>query len=116
MATKTLLDSKHIAQPDERREMAHGVMEVVNLPGVSVTRATLEPGWRWSTDVAPTVGTRSCQVRHQGYIISGRIHVRMDDGAETELEPGDAFVIDPGHDAWVVGQQPCVNVDFSTTG
>jgi hypothetical protein len=81
-----------------------------------VGRATFRPGWRWSTDVKPVVGTDSCQLAHSSYVVSGRFHVRMDDGTERELGPGDAHVVSAGHDAWVVGDEPCVAIDFSSAG
>ncbi len=96
--------------------MDHGELEVVNLPGATFARAVFQPGWRWSTDVAPVLGTRSCQVAHSSYIISGRFHVRTDDGRECDFGPGDAHVVAPGHDAWVVGDEPCVAIDFTATG
>jgi quercetin dioxygenase-like cupin family protein len=78
-----------------------------------VGRAVFQPGWRWSNDVKPVAGTDSCEAAHTGYIISGQMHVTMDDGAEGDLGPGDAFVISPGHDAWIVGDEPCVALDWS---
>ena len=116
MSSKAMLEVKNLESPDERHAMEHGVLEIVNLPGATLARAVFQPGWRWSADVGPTVGTRSCQVAHTGYIISGRFHVRMDDGREYDLGPGDAHVVAPGHDAWVVGEEPCVIVDFAPTG
>jgi hypothetical protein len=113
--TKTTLEAKSLNAPDDRRTLDHGVVDVVNLPGATIARAVFQPGWRWSNDVAPLVGTRSCQVAHTGYIVSGRFHVRMDDGRETDFGPGDAHVVAPGHDAWVVGDEPCVTVDFAPT-
>lgn len=115
MTTKSVLEATSLDSPDEQRSMDHGVLEVANLPGATIARAVFQPGWRWSTDVAPQVGTTSCQVAHTGYVISGRFHVRMDDGRECELGPGDAHVVAPGHDAWVVGDEPCVIVDFTAT-
>jgi hypothetical protein len=82
---------------------------------VTVGRATFQPGWRWSVDVKPVAETELCQVTHTGYVLSGREVVRMADGTEVELGPGDAFVIGPGHDAWVIGDQPCVTLDFNGT-
>ncbi len=108
--------SKNIEAPDDRRTTDHGVLDVVNLPGVTIIRGLLEPGWKWSTDVKPDVGTESCQVAHRGIVVSGRFHVRMDDGRELDLGPGDAHVVAPGHDAWVVGDEPCVLLDFAATG
>ncbi len=79
----------------------------------TMTREVMEPGWRWSTDVQPIVGTDLCRAFHQLFIVSGRLHVLMEDGAELEVGAGDAVVIPPGHDAWVVGDEPCEAVDFS---
>jgi ketosteroid isomerase-like protein len=73
-----------------------------------------EPGWRWSNDIGPIAGTPSCRVRHLGYVISGRMQIRMDDGTETIIDAGDMFDLPPGHDAWVVGDEPCVMVDYSS--
>ena len=105
---------KSLEAPDQTRSAAgKGQMELVRLDGVIVGRATFAPGWRWSEHVKPTAGTDLCQATHTGYVVSGRQAVRMADGSEVELGPGDAFVIGPGHDAWVVGDQPCVTIDFS---
>ena len=114
--SKKTLEVKNLDTPDERRTVDHGTIDVANLPGATIARATFQPGWRWSTDVAPIVGTGSCQVAHTGYIISGRFHVRMDDGREFDFSPGDAHVVAPGHDAWVIGDEPCVAIDFTATG
>ena len=111
-----MLEAKNIDTPDETYVFEHGDVHVVNLAGMTVARATFRPGWRWSTDVKPGVGTDSCQVAHSSYVVSGRLHVRMDDGTERELGPGDAHVVSAGHDAWVVGDEPCVAIDFSSTG
>jgi hypothetical protein len=116
VTTKPTFEVKNLESPDERRSMDNGVLEVVNLPGATIARAVFQPGWRWSTDIAPVVGTRSCQVGHTSYIISGRLHVRMDDGREYDFGPGDAHVVAPGHDAWVLGDEPCVAIDFTSTG
>lgn len=115
MSTAVTFAYKNVDSPDQRRAMDHGRLDVVDLPGVSVTRALFQPGWRWSTDVAPGAGTPSCGVTHTGYVVSGRFHVRMDDGREYEFGPGDAHVIGPGHDAWVVGDETCVVIDFTST-
>jgi hypothetical protein len=115
MSRKAALEATNLDSPDERRSTDHGVLEVAHLPAATIVRAVFRPGWRWSTDVAPQVGTTSCQVAHAGYVISGRLHVRMDDGRECDLRPGDAHVVAPGHDAWVLGDEPCVIVDFTAT-
>ena len=105
--------SRNLDKPDELRKFTNGELRVVTLSGAVVGRAVFQPGWRWSNDVKPVAGTESCQAAHTGYIISGRMHVIMDDGAEGDLGPGDAFVASPGHDAWVVGDEPCVALDWS---
>ena len=108
--TKLLL--KNFDSADETRPIAKGTVEVVDLADVQVMRTTLEPGWRWSESVKPIVKTDSCQVHHLSYVISGRLGVQMDDGSTAEFGPGDVGVIPPGHDAWVVGDAPCVSLDF----
>jgi hypothetical protein len=85
----------------------------VTLDNVTVGRAVFESGWKWSECVKPVAGTDSCQVPHVGYVVSGRINVVMDDGQEQEYGPGDAVVIPPGHDAWTVGDEACVMLDFA---
>jgi hypothetical protein len=83
---------------------------VVTIGDFTLGKGTFEPGWRWSEDDKPIAGTDSCQVRHTG-CISGRMTVRMDDGTEATVGPGDVMLIEPGHDAWVVGEEPCVLYD-----
>jgi len=103
--------------PDEiRKFQAHGYVEVVTLEGFTIGRGIFEPGWRWSNDVAPIAGTASCQTRHTGVCSSGEMTVRMDDGTEKTIRHGDVFVIEPGHDAWVVGADPCILFDTGITG
>lgn len=111
-----MLEAKNVDAPDEKHTFEHGDLAIVNLTGMTLGRATFRPGWRWSTDVKPVVGTESCQVPHSSYVVSGRLRVRMDDGTEAEFGPGDAHVVSAGHDAWVVGDEPCVTIDFSSTG
>jgi uncharacterized cupin superfamily protein len=84
----------------------------VNLGSGPVGLGTFEPGWRWSNDIKPVAGTDSCQVEHLGYVLSGRMKIVMDDGQETEVGPGDAIHISPGHDAWTLGDEACTLVDF----
>src|SRR5438067_9609103 len=94
-------------KPDETRQFAgHGKVDIVKLGGGVVGKGVFEPGWRWSQDVKPIAKTESCQVHHLGYVISGRMRIRMDDGTETEVGSGDVMDIEPGHDAWVVGNEP----------
>jgi hypothetical protein len=106
------LEAKNLDTPDQKRSFEHGTMNVVTVAGATIVRALFNPGWRWSTDVMPAAGTGSCQVPHTSYVVSGRFGIRMDDGTEGELGPGDAAVVSPGHDAWVVGDEPCVMIDF----
>ena len=103
---------KQFASPDETRTISKGKVEVVNLGNVQAMRAIFEPGWKWSECVKPVAGTDSCQVAHMGYQIAGRMRIRMDDGSEEEFGPGDAGIIPPGHDAWVVGDETVVFIDF----
>ena len=107
------VQQKSLDQPDETRPIEKGTVEIVELDVGTVMRTTFEPGWRWSECVKPVVGGDSCQVDHFGYCISGRMHVRMNDGDEMEVAAGDAIRIPPGHDAWVVGEEPYVGVDFT---
>ncbi len=107
------LQVKHGSEPDESRAFAaHGHAEMHRLGGGMVMRGVFEPGWRWSKDIGPIAGTKTCQASHLGYVLSGRMRVRMDDGTEDEVGPGDFMRIAPGHDAWVVGDEACVVVDF----
>lgn len=108
-----MIEVKNIRKADERRDFSHGHIEILDLDGLAFGVATLEPGWRWSEAVGPIAGTDSCQVRHMAYVVKGRMHMRMDDGEEAEVGPGDVFVCPPGHDAWVVGDEPFVTHDFS---
>jgi len=100
------------AQPDEVREFGHGRAEIVRLGGADIGRLTLEPGWRWSTDVKPIAGTELCLAPHMQYHVSGRLHVQMADGTEFEAGPGDLTSLPEGHDAWVVGDETVVVVDW----
>jgi uncharacterized cupin superfamily protein len=99
--------------PDEVRKFTNGKIELANLGDSTIGRFTLEPGWKWSQDVKQIVNTNSCRLTHTQYIISGRLRVRMDDGTEQESGPGEAMYVPPGHDAWVVGNEPVVAVDFT---
>ena len=101
---KKSLDSS----PDETRTFEKGKIELAKLGDVTVGRATLEPGWSWEKCVKPLVNTNSCQAPHTQYMISGRMKVVMDDGKEEEFGPGDALVIPPGHNAWVIGNEPVI--------
>jgi hypothetical protein len=105
---------KSLDSPDERRAPSERTrIDLVTLDQTTIGRAVFQAGWRWSEDVKPVAGTGLCEITHTGYVVSGREGVRMADGTEVELGPGDAFVIGPGHDAWVIGDEPCVTLDFS---
>jgi hypothetical protein len=105
---------KSFDTPEETRPFQAGMgqIELVNLDEGPVGRATFEPGWRWSEHVKPIAGTNSCQAAHMGYFVSGRMKVVMDDGQELEFGPGDFMNAAPGHDAWIVGDEPCVVIDW----
>jgi hypothetical protein len=107
-------ETEHLsfATPDEVREFPHGRAEILKVGGQEVGRLVLQPGWRWSTDVKPIAGTDSCQAPHMQYHVSGRLRIRMDDGTEFEAGPGDVTSLPSGHDAWVVGDEPAVTVDW----
>jgi cupin domain len=107
------VEVKNFDSPDETRPFeGKGQANVVNLAGHPVGRGVFEPGWKWSNNVKPIAGTDSCQVSHLGYCVSGQMKIYMDDGSEAEVGPGEAVAIPPGHDAEVVGDEPCVIIDF----
>jgi hypothetical protein len=99
-------------KPDEVREFPNGRAEIVNSADGAIGRLVLEPGWRWSNDVKPIANTASCEAPHFQYHVSGRLAVRMDDGTEFIAGPGDITSLPSGHDAWVVGDEPVVVVDW----
>lgn len=105
---------KSLDNPEETRPVKDGMgqVEIVNMDADAVARVTFLPGWKWSLHVKPIAQTDSCKVAHKGYTISGRLKVVMDDGEENEFGPGDFGVIPPGHDAWVVGEEPYVFIDW----
>ncbi len=109
------LEIKNVESPDETRPFAaKGKAAVLNIGGHPALYGTFEPGWRWSEHVKPIAGTDSCQTAHLLYCLSGRMKVAMNDGTEGEIGPGDMASIEPGHDAWVVGDEACVAVDFGS--
>ena len=114
-ATGEKLVRKPNNSPDETRAFkdGKGKMDVFSLGEATVGRGEFEPGWRWSQHVKPIVGTDSCQAAHTGYILEGRMAVKMDDGSQKEYGPGDFFFMPPGHDAWIVGDKRCVALDFT---
>ncbi len=105
---------RSFGSPEEVRpfEEDSGQLELINLDGAPVGRATFQAGWQWSKHVKPIAGTDSCQAAHMGYFISGRMKIVMDDGEEAEFGPGDLMVCPPGHDAWIVGDETCVVIDW----
>ena len=105
-------ERKNISSPDEVRSFEKGKLELINIGGGTVGRLTLEPGWRWSRHVKPIAGTEWCEAPHFQYHVSGRIHILMADGSEFEAGPGEVTVLPAGHDAWVVGDEPVVLVDW----
>jgi hypothetical protein len=104
------LEIRRFDEPDERRSFEKGMFELVSAGGATIGRARYEPGWRWSEHVGRTIGADVCEVEHLGVVISGRAGVRMADGTELVMEPGDIFAIPPGHDSWVVGDEPYVSL------
>jgi hypothetical protein len=106
---------KSFDSPDETRTPDKTKLEVVDLGGAKAGRMTLQPGWRWSECIKPVVGGERCQQRHLGTAVAGRLHLSHEDGTELEVGPGDAYVIEPGHDAWVEGDEPFVAYEFEST-
>lgn len=107
------LEAKALDKPSDAHRVGRAELTVASVGDATIAREVMEPGWKWSTDVKPIVGTDLCRALHQLFIVSGRLHVVMEDGAELVVRAGDAAVIPPGHDAWVVGDEPCDAVDFS---
>jgi len=113
MLTKTAIaELKHFTKPDEVRTFPKGKLELINIGGAAIGRATFGPGWKWSTSVQPLVKTKSCEAPHFQYHVSGTIMVQMDDGTQMECKAGDVSLLPTGHDAWVIGNEPAVVVDF----
>jgi mannose-6-phosphate isomerase-like protein (cupin superfamily) len=101
---------KSFDRPDELRQFEKGKFEVVHVAGMTIGRATYDPGWKWSTHVGSSLGKKSCDVEHVGLVVSGSAVVAMDDGRIIEMKPGDIFYIAPGHDSWVTGEAPYVSL------
>jgi hypothetical protein len=106
------VESRDFTNPDETRTPAKTKVELVNLAGGQIGRYTFQPGWKWSECIKPVVGGETCQVEHIGYFVSGRLGVKHQDGSEGEVTAGDVYRIAPGHDAWVIGDEPAVVVEF----
>jgi hypothetical protein len=107
------IKKKNLNKPDEKREFPNGQVELVTIGNITFGRGTFQPGWKWSKSLKPIVNTASCLAPHTQFHLSGILHVKMDDGTELEFGPGDVGVVPPGHDAWVVGDEPVVVLDFT---
>jgi uncharacterized cupin superfamily protein len=103
---------KNFGKPDEVREFPQGRVELITIGGATIGRAIFQPGWRWATSEQPNANTRICEAPHFQYHVSGVLRVKMDDGTEFDCKPGDVSLLPSGHDAWVVGNEPAVVVDF----
>ncbi len=108
------LEKKNFNTPDKNMTSAHAKMEIINIDGKSIVKSTFQPGWKWSVDIKPMAGTDVCSMHHLGYVISGTLHIVGQDGTEIEAVAGDVVDIPPGHDAWVVGDEDAVLVDFGS--
>ena len=106
------LEINDFSSPDEVRSPDKTTVEVVKLGGGDIGRYTFQPGWRWSECIKPVVGGDSCQTDHIGFLVSGKMGVQTDDGTKGEVSPGSVYRIPPGHDGWVIGDEPCVVVEF----
>lgn len=105
-------EAKSFNTPDEVREFPLGRLEIVTIGGVTVGRAIFQPGWRWSKSLQPIAKTNSCEAPHFQYHVAGVMKIKMDDGNEYECHPGSLSLLPSGHDAWVVGDEPVIVVDF----
>jgi len=106
--------TKRSETPDETRELEHGRIDIVHLAGSTAAHVTFEPGWRWATDIKPLVGTDSCQAHHVDHRVADSLHVVTDEGNELDIGDGDAYEILPGHEAWVVGDESFVGLEFKS--
>jgi hypothetical protein len=103
---------KSFNAPDEVRQFPSGRLELINIGGATIGRAIFEPGWRWATSVQPLAKTTSCEAPHFQYHVSGVLRIKMDDGSEFDCQPGDVSLLPSGHDAWVIGHEAAIVVDF----
>jgi quercetin dioxygenase-like cupin family protein len=105
-------ERKSHESPDERRTPPNTQVDIVRLEGFTLGRFTFQPGWRWSEHIKPIAGGESCQLSHVGYAVSGRIGIRLPDGREETIGAGESYTIPPGHDGWVVGDEPFVGIEL----
>jgi hypothetical protein len=106
------LEVKSFSNPEETRTFDKGKLELIKVGGALLGRATLQPGWKWSESVKPIAKTKSCEAPHFQYHASGTIRIKMDDGTERDVKAGEVSLVPTGHDAWVVGNEPVVLIDF----
>ncbi len=106
------IEHRDFSAPDESRSPDKTTVELVNLAGGQIGRYTFHPGWKWSECIKPVVGTESCQVEHIGYVVAGSLHIEHEDGTVAEVTPGEVYRVAAGHDAWTVGDEACVFVEF----
>lgn len=105
-------ECKNFSKPDEVRTFPKGRLELVKIGGATIGRAFFEPGWKWSTSIQPLAKTKSCEAAHLQYHVAGTLRIKMDDGQEFDCKPGDVSLLPSGHDAWVVGDETVIVVDF----
>jgi hypothetical protein len=108
------IETKSMDSPDETRTPDKTNVRVVHLGGASVARLSVDPGWSWADCIRPVVGGDSCQAAHLGYVVKGTLHIKADDGAEADLRAGDTYRLEPGHNAWVAGDEPFEALEFES--
>ena len=108
------VEARDFSAPDETRAPDKTTVDIVRMGGTSASRMSMQPGWKWSECIKPVAGTDSCQLHHVGVVVSGTLHVAHEDGTEQDISPGHAYVIEPGHDAWVVGDEPVMGYEFDS--
>jgi len=110
----TGVETRDFASPDETRAPDKTRVDIVRMGGTSASRMSMQPGWKWSDCIKPIAGTDSCQLHHVGVLVAGTLHIAHDDGSEQDIGAGQAYVIEPGHDAWVVGDEAVVAFEFES--
>jgi len=106
------VEKKNLDQPDQTKQIGRQKIEIIKVGGLDFKRITAGSGWRWSEDVKPVAKTETCQVNHLFHVISGNLHVKMNDGKEMDFKPGDIGLIPAGHDGWTVGNEPAVWLEY----